>query len=124
MVDVGAIAGNIADKIGTFFSSIAVLLQATHLPEQIKSVDVAGLFSNPWFLVPFIAFVAYMIYKQAFRDLFIAALFMGVWYISGTQYMQTLVVGDELQVNKVLPLLFGGAVVVGLVIYLYFGRSD
>jgi hypothetical protein len=49
---------------------------------------------------------------------------MGVWYISGTPYMQTLVVGDELQVNKVLPLLFGGAVVVGIIIYLLFVRSD
>lgn len=124
MVNAGAIAGTITDKIGSFFSFIGGLLQATHLPEQIKSVDVAGLFSNPWFLIPFIAFVGYMIYKQAFRDLFVVALFMGVWYISGTHYMQTLVVGDELQVNKVLPLLFGGAVVVGLVIYLYFGRSD
>ncbi len=124
MVDVGSIAGAIGDKIGTFFSSIGGLLQATHLPEQIKSVDVAGLFSNPWFLIPFIAFVGYMIYKQNFRDLFVVCLFMGIWYISGTHYMQTLVVGDEVQINKVLPLLFGGAVVVGLVIYLYFGRSD
>ena len=124
MVDVGSIAGTVADKIGVFFSSIGGLLQATHLPEQIKSVDAAGLFSNPWFLVPFIAFVGYMIYKQAIRDLFVVSLFIGIWYISGTHYMQTLVVGDELQVNKVLPLLFGGAVVVGLVIYLYFGRSD
>ncbi len=124
MVDVGVIAGTITDKIGSFFSFIGGLLQSTHLPEQIKSVDVAGLFSNPWFLIPFIAFVAYMIYKQAFRDLFIAVLFMGAWYVSGTHYMHTLVIGDELQINKVLPLLFGGAVVVGLVIYLYFGRSD
>ncbi len=124
MVDAGAIATNLFDKIGSFFSFIGGLLQATHVPEQIKSVDIAGLFSNPWFLIPFIIFVGYMLYKQAFRDLFVAALLMGVWYISGTHYMQTLVVGDELQVNKVLPLLFGGAVIVGLVIYLYFGRSD
>jgi len=66
----------------------------------------------------------YHLYKQAFRDLIIMALLMGVWYMSGTQYMQTLVVGDELQVNKVLPLLFGGAVVIGFIIYLFFGRSD
>ncbi len=124
MVDVGAVAGSLSDKVGSFFSSIGGLLDATHLPEQIKDVDVAGLFSNPWFLIPFIAVVGYMLYKQAFRDLFIIFLFMGVWYVSGTSYMQTLVVGDELQINKVLPLLFGGAVVVGLVIYLYFGRSD
>lgn len=123
-MDVGAIAGNLSDKIGSFFSSIGELLQATHLPEQIKDVDFAALFTNPWFLIPFIGFIGYQIYKQAFRDLFVIALLMGVWYVSGTDYMQTLVVGDELQVNKVLPLLFGGAVVVGVIIYLYFGRSD
>jgi hypothetical protein len=38
--------------------------------------------------------------------------------------MQTLVVGEELQVNKVLPVLFGGAAILGIVIYLLFGRSD
>jgi hypothetical protein len=124
MTSLGAIAGNLFDKIGSFFSSIGELLQATHLPEQIKDVDFSALFTNPWFLVPFIGFIGYQIYKQAFRDLFVIALLMGVWYVSGTEYMQTLVVGDELQVNKVLPLLFGGAVVVGIIIYLYFGRSD
>ncbi len=124
MPDVGAIAGNISEKIGSIFSFIGDWLQATHLPEQIKDVDFAGLFSNPWFLVPFVGLVGYQIYKQAFRDLIIMALLMGVWYMSGTQYMQTLVVGDELQVNKVLPLLFGGAVVIGIIIYLFFGRSD
>jgi len=124
MLDVGAVAGNLSEKIGSFFSSIGDLLQATHLPEQISDVDVTGLFSNPWFLVPFVGFIGYHIYKQAFRDLVIMALLMGVWYMSGTPYMQTLVVGDELQVNKVLPLLFGGAAIVGVVIYLFFGRSD
>ncbi len=123
-MDVGAVAGNFTEKIGSIFSSIGAWLQTTHLPEQIRDVDFAGLFSNPWFLVPFIGFVGYQIYKQAFRDLIIMALLMGVWYMSGTHYMQTLVVGDELQVNKVLPLLFGGAVVIGVIIYLFFGRSD
>jgi hypothetical protein len=35
-----------------------------------------------------------------------------------------LVVGDELKMNKVLPVLFGGAAVLGLLIYLLLGRSD
>jgi hypothetical protein len=124
MVDAGAVAGSLSERIGSVFSTVGELLQATHLPEQIRDVDVAGLFSNPWFLVPFIGFIGYEVYKKAFRDLIIIGLLMGVWYISGTPYMQTLVVGDQLQVNKVLPLLFGGAVVVGIIIYLLFVRSD
>ncbi len=38
--------------------------------------------------------------------------------------MNTLIVGDELQLAKVLPVVFGGAALLGLVIYMYFGRSD
>lgn len=124
MPDVGAIAGNISDKTGSLFAGIGKWLDTTHLPEQIKEVDFAALFTNPWFLVPFIGLVGYLVYKQAFRDLIIMGLLMGVWYATGTEYMQTLVVGDELQVNKVLPLLFGGAAVLGIIIYLLFGRSD
>jgi len=124
MLDGGAILGGITEKVGSLLSSAGEILQATHIQEQIKEVDVAALFSNPWFLVPVIAMVLYQLYKQDFRDLIIEALFVGAWYLSGTQYMQTLVVGDELQVNKVLPLLFGGAVLVAFVMYLFFGRSD
>jgi hypothetical protein len=49
---------------------------------------------------------------------------MGVWYASGTPYMQTLVVNGEVQVAKVLPVVFGGAAILGLIIYLLLGRSD
>ncbi len=124
MVDAGAIAGRISDVAGSLADRMGTWVQSTHLPEQIREVDYVGLFTNPWFLVPFICLVAYQIYKMAFRDMLIMALIFGVWFASGTEYMQTLVVGDELQVTKVLPVLFGGAVVMGIIIYLLFGRSD
>lgn len=98
--------------------------ESTHLQEQIRDVDALGLFSNPWFLVPFVALMGYMLYKKAFRDIIILSAIMGVWWASGTEYMQTLVVGDELQINKILPVLFGGAVILGVVIYLLISRSD
>lgn len=98
--------------------------EGTHLQEQIRDVDAIGLLSNPWFLVPFVALMGYMLYKKAFRDIVILATIMGVWWVSGTEYMQTLVVGDELQISKILPVLFGGAVILGVVIYLLISRSD
>ncbi|MEE4166388.1 MAG: hypothetical protein V2I35_10330 [Desulfocapsaceae bacterium] len=110
--------------MGSFLDNIFAFIESTNLPEQITAVDYAGLFTNPWFLVPFIAFVGYLIYKQKWRDIIFVVIFIGIWFASGTHYMQTLVVGEELQVNKVLPVLFGGAVVLGIVIYLLFGRSD
>jgi hypothetical protein len=119
-----AILDSIVQKIGSITEPLGVFLSKTHLPEQIKAVDFAGLFSNPWFLVPFILITGYLLYKKAFRDMIILGAVLALWWASGTQYMQTLVVNGELQVNKVLPVLFGGAALVGFVIYLLFGRSD
>jgi len=107
-----------------FMNTILAWIEATQLQKQIKDVDYVGLFSNPWFLVPFVALVVYLLYRQAFRDLIIVFLFVAVWWVSGLDYMQTMVVNGELQMNKILPVLFGGAAVLGLVVYMLFGRSD
>lgn len=110
--------------MGDFLDGILAWIESTHIQQQIRDVDYVGLFSNPWFLVPFVALVIYLLYRQAFRDLIIVALFIAVWWVSGLDYMQHLVVDGELQVNKVLPVVFGGAAALGFVIYLLFGRSD
>lgn len=110
--------------MGNFLDNISSFLDSTKLPQQITEVDYLGLFTNPWFLVPFIGFVGYLIYKAKWRDIIFVIIFILIWWVSGTDYMQSLVVGEELQVNKVLPVLFGGAVILGIVIYLLFGRSD
>ncbi|MFN2355396.1 MAG: hypothetical protein ABR512_12860 [Desulfopila sp.] len=107
---------NIWDALVTWVSS-------TQLPEQLKEVDAAGLFTNPWFLVPFILLACYMVYKQSWRDMALVAILMGVWWVSGTPYMQTLVVGNELSIEKILPVVFGGGVTLAVVIYLLIGRS-
>lgn len=106
-----------------FLASIGAWMESIKVFDQIKEVDTAGLFANPWFLVPFIALVVYMIYKQSWRDMALIAIFMGVWYVSGTDYMQTLVEGEELRIEKILPVVFGGGITLGVVIYLLIGRS-
>lgn len=123
MPDVAETAGNAADKAGGFFSKIVDLMASTHIPQQLEDVDVGGLFTNPWFLVPFGAFIGWNIYKQAFKEIILVLIIIGVWYVSGTHYMQTLIVNGELQIGKILPVMFGGAAVLGFVIYMYFGRS-
>ncbi len=106
-----------------FFAKIWAFVESTKVLEQVKDVD-AALFTNPWFMVPFVALVLYLVWKLRWRDLVFLAIFIGVWWVSGTEYMETLVVGEELQVGKVLPVMFGGAAVLGIIIYLLFGRSD
>lgn len=104
--------------------SILKWFESTHLQEQIHEVDYVALFSNPWFIVPFAILIVYMLYKKNWRDLVIIGIIVAVWWVSGTAYMQSLQVNGELQINKVLPVVFGGAVALGIVIYLLFGRSD
>jgi len=99
------------------------LIASTNLPQQIEDVDAIGLFTNPWFFLPFIAMIGWNIYKQAFKEIILVLLIIGAWYLSGTTYMQTLIVNGELQIGKILPVMFGGAAVLGIVIYMYFGRS-
>ncbi|MCW5199188.1 hypothetical protein VU05_00365 [Desulfobulbus sp. F1] len=106
-----------------FFAKIGAWFQSTNVPEQIQKVDFAGLFTNPWFMVPFVALVGYLIWKQSFNELIIVVIFIALWWLSGTEYMQTLVVDGTLQIKKVLPVLAGAAAVLAFVIYLFFGRS-
>lgn len=107
-----------------FWNKIVAWFDSTHLQEQIKEVDFVGLFTNPWFIVPFAAMIVYMLIKLRWKDLIIVTIFVAIWWVSGTTYMNTLIIGDELQINKILPVIFGGAAVLGFVIYLLFGRSD
>lgn len=123
MPDVTGAAGEAAGQVSGFFGKIIDLIAATHLPQQIEDVDAGGLFTNPWFLVPFLAMIGWNVYKQAFKEIILVLLIIGAWYISGTHYMQTLIVNGELQIGKILPVMFGGAAVLGIVIYMYFGRS-
>ena len=107
-----------------FLNKIFEFIHSTQVLQQFKEVDALGLFTNPWFLVPFLCLLGYMLYKQEFREMIIIFIGFGVWHISGTEYMATLIVDDEVQLAKVLPVVFGSACILGVVIYMYFGRSD
>lgn len=99
-------------------------INTTQLPEQISNVDAKGLFSNGYFLTPFLAVMAYLLYKQAFKGMILVGIGIGCWFASGTQYMSELVVDGEAQFSKILPVMIGGIVVLATVVYLLFGRSD
>ena len=107
-----------------FFNKFVDFIHSTQVLQQFHNVDAAGLFTNPWFLVPFICLIGYLLYKQNFREIIIIIIGFACWHITGTEYMKTLIVGEEIQLAKVLPVVFGAACVLGIVIYLYFGKSD
>lgn len=107
-----------------FLGQIVDFFNSTNIPEQFREVDIKGLFSNAWFLVPFIAFVCYNLYKQAVETLVLTGLGFGLWAFSGSSYMEGLVVDGYLQLGKVLPVagVFIGAIAIA--IYFLFMRSD
>ena len=107
-----------------FLGQIVDFLNSTNVPQQFREVDAKGLFTNTWFLVPFIAFICYNLYKQAMNTLVITGLGFGLWLFSGSRYMEGLVVGGQLQLGKVLPVagVFIGALAIA--VYFLFMRSD
>ena len=122
MPDVGTTAGKAAEKADSIFTKIADIANSTHIPQQVGDVDLA-LFTNFWFMIPFVALMGWWVFKKNWRDIVLVILFIGVWYLSGTEYMQTLIVDGELQIGKILPVMFGGAAVLGFVVYMFFGRG-
>ncbi len=107
-----------------FLTKIVEFIHSTKVLEQFKDVDAVGLFTNPWFILPFLCLVGYMLYKQDFKEIVVIFIGLLCWHISGTEYMATLIVNDEIQLAKVLPVVFGAACLLGVIVYMYFGKSD
>ncbi len=105
------------------FGSLLDFLNNTNLPEQLREVDIRGLFTNPWFLVPFILFIGYYLYRQAVNPLVLTALALGLWIFSGSPMMDGLIVDGELQLAKVLPVVGVGIVATVVAVYFFFIRD-
>ena len=110
--------------MGDIWQKIVDFVDSTHIVQQITDVDVSALCSNPWFIIPLICLLGYMVYKQSWRDIVLLVIFSAVWWVTGTDYMGSLLVNGEIQISKILPVVGGGAAVLAFVIYLFFGRSD
>jgi len=107
-----------------FLVSVFDFINDTQVLDQIRDVQYKELFQNPYFLVPFISLVGYWIYKKAVNSLIFLALGVGLWAFSGSYYMQDLIVGGELSLEKVLPVAGVGMGAIGVIIYVVFVRGD
>ena len=122
MPNVQGVANEATEQAGGFFGKIKEYAETTHIPQQISDVDLE-LFTNPWFLVPFVALMGWWVFKKEFKSIVIVLIMIGIWWASGTEYMQTLIVDGELQIGKILPIMFGGAAILGFVVYMFIGRN-
>ncbi|MEJ2031913.1 MAG: hypothetical protein P8Y63_02490 [Deltaproteobacteria bacterium] len=107
-----------------FMVSIGEFMQRTQVPQQFRAVDVKGLFTNLYFLIPFLAVVGHFLYRKAVNYLILLALGIGVWIVSGTSIMHGLVVNGIVQIDKILPVAGVGVVIIAVVVYVVFIRSD
>lgn len=107
-----------------FLGSIVEFINNTNVPQQFREVDARGLFTNAWFLGPFIAFICYNLYKQATNTLVMTALGLGLWLFAGSPYMEGLIVKGELQLSKVLPVAAVFVVAIAVAVYFFFMRGD
>jgi len=110
--------------LSDYFTQVSEWIHQTQVLEQIKEVDAASLFHNPYFLAPFICLIIYNLYRQTFTNLIIIALMIGLWYFSGTDYVREAVVEGEVQIGKILPIAGVGVTGVAILIYLLFIRQD
>ena len=107
-----------------FLTGAIEWIHQTQVLEQIKEVDAAGLFHNPYFLAPLICLIIYNLYRQTFNNLIIIAVGIGLWYFSGTSYVRGAVVDGQLQISKILPIAAVGMSGLAVLIYLLFIRHD
>lgn len=107
-----------------FFKPVLDFVVATKVPEQIENIDYTALSTNGWFLVPYLAMIAWNIYKRQLYSIIIILLLTGSWAFFGTPYMQEIMQQDQIQLEAVLPLVGGACAVMGIIVYLIFFKSE
>lgn len=111
--------------MGEMLATVKGWIYATEILQQLDAVNITGLFTNPFFLVPFILLIGYFIYHQEINNLVIVGLLIGWWIFSGTPYMHNLRSPDGgIELGKVLPLVAAGVASLALLVYITFIRSD
>ena len=107
-----------------FFKPVLDFIISTKVPEQVENVDFKGLFSNGWFLVPYIAMLGWNFYKKAINAIIITLLLTGAWAFCGTEYMQDILSRDEIALEAVLPLVAGACTILAIIVYITFFKDE
>ncbi|MDH5298902.1 MAG: hypothetical protein OEV91_07775 [Desulfobulbaceae bacterium] len=106
------------------FAQLVEFFNSTQIPAQFHAVDVKGLFTNSYFLVPFIGILGYMLFKRAINGMILLGTGIGLWIFSGTPFVREIYVDGQMQADKILPVAGVGVVVIAVVVYILFIRSD
>jgi len=105
------------------FQKLMDFVNYTQIPAQIKDVDINGLLTNGWFMIPLIFLIGYQAVKKALKNLVLIGIAFGLWVFSGTHYVEEIRIDGIVQMDKVLPLAAVSLVTLCLLIYIFFIRS-
>lgn len=106
-----------------FLVTLKEFIEGTNLISQFSETDYMGLFTNPWFLVPYIGLNIYLATKKSWNSIILMLTGLGVWAFTGTSYMKGLMIEGELQLDKIAPVIgvFIGAI--AIVVYVLVIRG-
>jgi len=107
-----------------FFTPVVDFFVETKIPEQIDNIQYKELFTNGWFLVPYLSWLAWNVYKRQFNSLITILLLSGSWAFFGTPYMRGVMNQETIQLGTILPLVGGACTVLGIIIYIFFFKSE
>ena len=107
-----------------FFMPVIDFIISTKVPEQVENIDYKGLFSNGWFLIPYLAIIGWNIYKKAINALIVIILLTGAWAFCGTPYMQDVLGREEIALEAVLPLVVGACTILAIIVYIFFFKDE
>lgn len=106
--------------MGDLWQRFVDMLKATEVPGQVLDHDIVGLLHNLWFMIPFGLFILWNIYRKAWRDMAIVALIIGLWWFSGSEYMDGTVVDGKPVLAKIVPVVGVFIAAVAIIAYLLF----
>ncbi len=107
-----------------FFKPVLDFIISTKVPEQIENIEYKALFTNGWFLVPYLGMIGWNVYKQSLNNIIIIVLLTGAWAFFGTPYMKEVMGQDEIQLEAVLPLVAGACTILGIIFYIVFFKDE
>lgn len=96
------------------------MMKVTEMPRQLLERDIAGLTHNLWFMLPFCLLIAWLIYRKSWQNIAIIAVITGLWWFSGSSYMDGTVVDGKPILAKLIPVAGVFLVAVVIIAYLLF----
>jgi len=106
--------------MGDLWQRFIDMVKATEIPRQLLEHDITGLTHNLRFMIPFCLLILWFIYRKAWRDLGLIALIVGLWWFSGSEYMDGTVVNGKPVLAKLGPVVGVFIVAVAVIAYLLF----